>query len=1844
MKRRHILGRAGKVVVYAAAVAGTAGAIALFAWLIVIPHIVLPRLLKSMGLVLEVGSTDFDPWEFRVVMQDLRLSYKGMELLRARTASADLNISGWGPVIDASLDTPVFTIVRDSDGNFRIPDLGPQRAGHTGKQVVRLRSVSVVDGTVHYSDQKTGMSVEMHRITADLRSGSPYTLTLSSPSCRSAFRGHEIQGAARLSAVLADPLLVNRFEFDTDGLVVRLTDQRIDPQAPKFEADGEVHLEALERWLPEVSLKEHGGINGAASFRAELDVPAGAVALSASSDALRVAAVDLRDCRIEATASTKGRTTAKVTARLGGGRAAGDVSLSPGRNRASVTFSEIDPRLLPPIQSHLPVGLATAAGGRLDASWGRSGLRAGSAQGKIDLEPLKAGPRDVSLGGQFEAAYENGSLTFMPSELDVGGGTSLQVEGVVASGATDLKVTTRVVNVRGFMGELRKWTPGLPESLRDLAGSLVFTGRCEGSWRRLIGTFRAPRIGFKGMSVSELGGTLSVDGGRVDVSDVRGRAYGGTVSGRAEIDGGRLTASVVCESLDLHSISPVAEAGTLGLTARGEGVLDDPSFSGDFLIDRLATSQTTSQSFRGGFLLDSREFSADYRARDHDLAGTARLTFASPYPLHLTGSFTSLPVSQILTLYQKHPTTQVLASGQVDGNVSLENPRSSNVRIGLDSLGYKTAGVDLRSDGLVSVEVTPEAVEFEQFRMIGPGQELDLCGTLPLSAGGEADLRVDGVASLQPLEILSPGLKLGGTVSGEAVLSGAISALTATGSFALNDASIEHPRLPFPVLDTSGTLRLDGTLITLEGVGGRLRSGTFGVSGVVPLEALPLGLQDTGSGVDLKIEMRSVGSAEAGDLIPQKVRDSASFTTDIDLAMTGNLQSLSAITLDGEIADARLKTRNRTLTSPAGPWKLSKHGDLLTIDGAHLSGDGLELSGDFRMSLGRQGDGLHASLRASAENRILQDFVPNARFGGKSRLELTIDADPLAEPPKPLQTSGGLTIEAGSATFLGGRLEISSVAGGLNVTAGQLKGDFTGALNGGTSELSGRARLQGTQLSDLSMDVAFDNCGVFFPDGLRGTLEGLLRVHRAPEEGYILEGDVWLRNGEYRKNIGLQKQILAGLKKKPTEQAAPPFKDLKLDVRLSPVGDIRIRNNMADLRLQGDLAIQGTVENPLPLGQVRTMPKGTFFFQGRSYQVLEGSSLSFLGDAVFDPRFDVKATVSVRVPEARGRAREGPQTEHTIAVDLGGQLSDLNPVLRDTSISPLSETQIVSLLLTGQLIGEGAAYTKDDFKNQMARFLGGGVGNIILPAIGRQLGIDQFDIRANEISTVTNQPVARVVIGKDLGHGFFFQYSPELSNTERYYWKLEYQLNRNVSFAASRLDDASYVGSVTYGLGFNLRTPRAARPPITLGEAPLNSEKGRLRIRRIVIDGIRTTNSGLVIRQLTFQAGDVFDYKKLIESQRRLYDLFVFRSVRIYPEATDKERGLVDVRVSLIEHDVYQFASTMRYSTEGKIAGTENTQNPGGVDAEFELHNVNLFGRGIDAGVFTRQSRKERDYRLMLTLPYFFRRKATTTALLYRTRIDDDISLQNLYGASFQVEHKVRQRYRLQYFYNYKKTRLTVPPLFPGGEPLQFDVNRARIGTSFIAELRDDPLDAKRGLFGSITVEYHPTALGSDLRLLKSSAQLALYYTPFRGITFAINNRAGVMDTYGELLLESDAFYLGGSSTVRSFDEELLGPRSPFNPKRAAGGRAFVVYNQEVRFPIRQISESFSIRGVVFHDAGNVFQFVRNFRPLDLRSCYGIGLRFGTPYSVFRLDYALTVNPQPEDNRYRFVFGLWQMF
>ncbi len=428
-------------------------------------------------------------------------------------------------------------------------------------------------------------------------------------------------------------------------------------------------------------------------------------------------------------------------------------------------------------------------------------------------------------------------------------------------------------------------------------------------------------------------------------------------------------------------------------------------------------------------------------------------------------------------------------------------------------------------------------------------------------------------------------------------------------------------------------------------------------------------------------------------------------------------------------------------------------------------------------------------------------------------------------------------------------------------------------------------------------------------------------------------------------------------------------------------------------------------------------------------------------------------------------------------------------------------------------------------------------------------------------------------------------------------------------------------------------------------------------IAEIAVDGNQKISEHLVREQVELETSEPLDLGLLARSRRNLYDTGAFSIVDITreeltgdvpattePAAETQTADQVPVRlnVSVREVQPFQVRYGASYDTERGIGGI------------LDISNHNSLGKARVLGLQSRYDQQLREVRLSMSQPslHYFPLK-TTGSLYLREELNPPTEITNAFdinrkGASIQQELELRDSYFWTYGYRYERAQ-TLRPTQP---PTLTPPNTVSPLTSTLRrDTRDEVLDASTGSFLSQAFAYSPSWLGSDLPFLKYYGQ-HFFYFPLRApqeepLTrererarwiFATGVRVGLAYAMGgEEIPASERFFAGGSTTLRGFAQNAVGPIGA--DRVPTGGNALFVLNNELRVPLVSILD-----GVVFADIGNVFDRISDFSLSDLRRSGGLGLRIRTPWFLLRGDYGIVLDPRPGERRSRFYFSIGQAF
>lgn len=408
-----------------------------------------------------------------------------------------------------------------------------------------------------------------------------------------------------------------------------------------------------------------------------------------------------------------------------------------------------------------------------------------------------------------------------------------------------------------------------------------------------------------------------------------------------------------------------------------------------------------------------------------------------------------------------------------------------------------------------------------------------------------------------------------------------------------------------------------------------------------------------------------------------------------------------------------------------------------------------------------------------------------------------------------------------------------------------------------------------------------------------------------------------------------------------------------------------------------------------------------------------------------------------------------------------------------------------------------------------------------------------------------------------------------------------------------------------------------------------NIEEGhQVTIGGFNIHGIKKTRPGVILRELEFVRGEIYNYGKILKSQRQLYLTGLFNSVFIRPEEKLTESQSVrNIRIDVDEKKNGEVNFGFGYGTLDRLRGS------------LELLQNNLFGTARQVGLSAFASSIARRAELSYTEPWLLatKTKADLNGFIEK-RKEPGYDLKR-YGFKFTLGKRLRNYTNLNLAYRYEIVKLSTeinPNLLKPDEK----GNTRSLTFTVIRDSRDDLINTTRGSFSSLDIESAGTFLKGTSTFIKLTARYKYFYPLSNRLIVATALAGGWMSNFGvsdEIPIQ-ERFFTGGASSVRGFKEKYVGPQNELN--NPIGGTTLLNINLlEFRYMFYK-----KLSAIAFLDLGNVWENRSALEKFDLRKGMGVGLRYNSPLGILRLDYGIKLDRQADESFSEVYFSVGQAF
>lgn len=405
-----------------------------------------------------------------------------------------------------------------------------------------------------------------------------------------------------------------------------------------------------------------------------------------------------------------------------------------------------------------------------------------------------------------------------------------------------------------------------------------------------------------------------------------------------------------------------------------------------------------------------------------------------------------------------------------------------------------------------------------------------------------------------------------------------------------------------------------------------------------------------------------------------------------------------------------------------------------------------------------------------------------------------------------------------------------------------------------------------------------------------------------------------------------------------------------------------------------------------------------------------------------------------------------------------------------------------------------------------------------------------------------------------------------------------------------------------------------------------------VRMGEVIYVGNFRTDPDILDHQISLDPGTPFSLTKLVDSRKRMLDINALDMVRFTPVGLESGTETADVVVEVRERRPYYLEAGFGYDTFRHFY----------VNAAVGDHN--FLGRDLDLQLGGEASQIGYKADLSLTNPAFLMTGINSTSRVYGEKIEEfnkDFGTQS-FGFSQKFHQSLMDKtlsLNLGVSLEHREQYLTVQRTLTAEEEGDYDPRRIVMVTpGLVFRTTDSFVRPKKGWLITLDSDLSKGLNHAADDFIRYRTGIRYYFPLSDRLVLAARGRYGLIQPYGNSnrVPDDQLFFLGGTATVRGFDENKL----RFAPDGSAvGGREAILASIEARYDLGRNLE-FS----AFLDSGALRQAQVQGGSDDFRESAGIGLRYMTPVGPIGFLYGWKLDPREGEGRGALHFSMGYTF
>jgi len=455
-------------------------------------------------------------------------------------------------------------------------------------------------------------------------------------------------------------------------------------------------------------------------------------------------------------------------------------------------------------------------------------------------------------------------------------------------------------------------------------------------------------------------------------------------------------------------------------------------------------------------------------------------------------------------------------------------------------------------------------------------------------------------------------------------------------------------------------------------------------------------------------------------------------------------------------------------------------------------------------------------------------------------------------------------------------------------------------------------------------------------------------------------------------------------------------------------------------------------------------------------------------------------------------------------------------------------------------------------------------------------------------------------------------------------------MQQDVQAVASAFKDRGYANAT-------VSTDHKVDPDTLTFGVTFRVQKGDpVYIRRIEVQGNRSTRDKVVRREMKIDEGELYSSSKIRRSKSRIQVLGFFDQIDITERPTASP-DQVDLVVKVREKQTGTFQVGAGFSSLESFILTA------------QIAKDNFLGRGQTLSAQLTLSGIRQLYSISFFEPYLLDTPVTFSFDLFNFQ-EEFVDFTRLRtGGSLSLGYRLTDDISFSLAYTLENVDATFRRTNIAIKKLKQEGLTSSLRGTISLDTRDNRLFPTEGQYTTLTVETAAAELGSENEFTRVVGRTRWYFPLFWEFVLRLNGTAGWVDSPSdEPVPLFERFFVGGIFTVRGFERNSIGEKIYTTDKPdgttsdiTIGGVSELILNAEIEFPI---FKEVGIRGVVFLDAGNAWGADETFDPFSLRTSFGFGFRWNSPVGPLRFEWGFPIDPRPGEDSSVFEFTIGNSF